>query len=123
MIRVDTERELLTVEVDGTPVTYEQKHLAALQLAYAVTIHKSQGSEFPAVIVPLLGEHWVMLRRNLLYTAVTRARRLCLVIGDPKAIAQAIRRVDATRRFTGLADRLATALLRALGEGEIIDVD
>jgi len=111
------------VEIDGATVTYERNHLVALQLAYAVTIHKSQGSEFPAVIIPLLTEHWVMLRRNLLYTAVTRAKRLCLLVGDPKAIAQAVRRSDAAMRYTGLSGRLVGALREALGEDEIIAVD
>ncbi|MCB9701389.1 MAG: ATP-dependent RecD-like DNA helicase [Myxococcales bacterium] len=123
VVSVSPDRGTLVVEVDGLPVTYEQKQLPALQLAYAVTIHKSQGSEFPAVIIPLLGEHYVMLRRNLLYTAVTRAQRLCVLVGDPRAIAQAIRRADAARRFTGLGERLSAAIRGAMGELEIIDVD
>jgi exodeoxyribonuclease V alpha subunit len=120
---VEAKSERLLVEIDGVTVMYERNHLAALQLAYAVTIHKSQGSEFPAVIIPLLTEHWVMLRRNLLYTAVTRAKRLCLLVGDPKAIAQAVRRSDAAMRHTGLSGRLVAALREALGESEIIEVD
>ncbi|MEZ4382024.1 MAG: ATP-dependent RecD-like DNA helicase [Nannocystaceae bacterium] len=123
VVRVNPEKQSLVVEIDGIPVAYETKQLAALQLAYAVTIHKSQGSEFPAVIIPLLGEHWVMLRRNLLYTAVTRAQRLCVLVGDPRAIGQAIRRADAARRFTGLAPRLVTSLREALGEMEIVAID
>lgn len=107
---VDPEERKCVVEIDGVRVTYTGKELMALQLAYAVTIHKSQGSEFPAVIIPLLGEHHVMLRRNLLYTAVTRARSLCVVVGDPRAIDRAVRRSDATRRHTGLAGRLRRAL-------------
>ncbi|WAS97608.1 SF1B family DNA helicase RecD2 [Nannocystis punicea] len=113
---VDPERQILTVEVDGDPVPYDSKQLNALQLAYAVSIHKSQGSEFPAVVVPLLGEHHVMLRRNLLYTAVTRARRLCVLVADPRALTQAVHRSDAARRFTGLRERLLTALRERLGE-------
>ncbi len=86
-----------------------------MQLAYAITIHKSQGSEIPAVIVPLLNEHHVMLRRNLLYTAVTRARRLCVVIGDSRAVERAVRRADDASRFTGLGPRVVGAYYEKLG--------
>ncbi len=110
----------LVVEIDGTPVSYDVKQLAALQLAYAVSIHKSQGSEFPAVVIPLLGEHHVMLRRNLLYTAVTRARKLCLIVGDPRAVTQAVHRGDAAHRYTGLAERVRAALRARLGETEFV---
>jgi exodeoxyribonuclease V alpha subunit len=116
---VDVEQRTLVVEVDGVPISYDHKQLSALQLAYAITIHKSQGCEFPAVIVPLLSEHHVMLRRNLLYTAVTRARRLCVVVGDPRAIAQAVRRGDAARRYTGLEGRIERALIAGLGESTL----
>ncbi|NVB42470.1 ATP-dependent RecD-like DNA helicase [Pseudenhygromyxa sp. WMMC2535] len=95
----------MTVDFDGVYATYARKDLGSLRLAYAISIHKSQGSEFPAVLIPLLGEHHVMLRRNLLYTAITRARRLCVIVGDPRAIERAIRRADAARRWTGLAER------------------
>ncbi len=114
------ESQSLVVEIDGTPVSYDSKQLGALQLAYAISIHKAQGSEFPAVVVPLLGEHHVMLRRNLLYTAVTRARRLCLIVGDPRALTQAVHRGDAARRYTGLAERLLAALRSQLGETEFV---
>lgn len=123
VVSVDPDDKSLVVEVDGIPVNYDQKQLSALSLAYAVSIHKSQGSEFPAVIVPILTEHHVMLRRNLLYTAVTRAKKLCVVVGDPRAVAQAIRRSDATRRFTGLSRRLQRVLACTLGSSEWIDVD
>lgn len=117
---VDTDGQTLTVEIDGTPVSYDSKQLAALQLAYAVSIHKSQGSEFPAVVVPLLGEHHVMLRRNLLYTAITRARRLCVIVGDPRAVTQAVHRGDAARRFTGLESRVLAAIRARTGEQHVI---
>jgi exodeoxyribonuclease V alpha subunit len=107
---IDTEASRMTVEIDGARVSYDGKELMALSLAYAVTIHKSQGSEFPAVIVPLLTEHHVMLRRNLLYTAMTRARKLCVIVGDPVAIERAARRGDSAGRHTGLARRLRHAL-------------
>ncbi len=117
---VYAETQTLVVEIDGVSVSYDSKQLGALQLAYAVSIHKSQGSEFPAVVVPLLGEHHVMLRRNLLYTAVTRARRLCLIVGDSRALMQAVHRGDAARRYTGLSERLLAALRSQLGETEFI---
>jgi exodeoxyribonuclease V alpha subunit len=108
--QVDVDRGRIVVNVDGALVPYEAKDLTQLQLAYAITIHKSQGSEFPAVVVPLLGEHHVMLRRNLLYTAVTRAKRLCVIVGDRKALLRAVLRGDAAERFTGLTLRVRRAL-------------
>jgi exodeoxyribonuclease V alpha subunit len=110
VLALDPDEEAIDVSIDGTKQRYVGKELLALRLAYAVSIHKSQGSEFPAVIVPLLTEHHVMLRRNLLYTAVTRARSLCVVVGDPRAIDRAVRTVDASRRHTGLRGRLLAAL-------------
>ncbi len=107
---VDPGTKSLVVDMDGIKVGYVGHEATALGLAYAVSIHKSQGSEFPAVIVTLLPEHHVMLRRNLLYTAITRARALCVVVGDPRAIDQAIARTDGARRHTGLARRLREAL-------------
>jgi exodeoxyribonuclease V alpha subunit len=106
VVSIDTEEGELTVDMDGQRVTYQGKEMAALQLAYAVSIHKSQGSEFPAVIVSVLPEHHVMLRRNLIYTAVTRAKRLCVIVGDPRSIERAVRRVDSGRRHTGLTRRI-----------------
>jgi exodeoxyribonuclease V alpha subunit len=107
---IDLDARKVVVDVDGERVEYHGNELTALQLAYAVSIHKSQGSEFPAVVVVILPEHHVMLRRNLLYTAMTRARSLCVVVGDPRAIHRAIVRADTGRRFTALARRLTAAL-------------
>ncbi|EDM75654.1 Exodeoxyribonuclease V [Plesiocystis pacifica SIR-1] len=108
----------MTVDFEGSLSTYERKDLGSLRLAYAISIHKSQGSEFPAVLIPMLTEHHVMLRRNLLYTAMTRARRLCVLVGDPRAIERAIRRADAAHRWTGLAERtIAMATLEWDGGG------
>lgn len=78
-----------------------------LTLAYAITIYKSQGSEAPAVVVPVLNSHHIMLQRNLLYTAITRARRLVVPVGDPKAIATAVRNDKVLRRYSALAVRMA----------------
>ncbi len=120
---IDPEERRMTVEIDGNRIAYEGNEVMSLTLAYAVTIHKSQGSEFPAVIVPLLGEHHVMLRRNLLYTAMTRARKLCVLVGDPAAIDRASRRGDAALRHTGLAHRLRAALAEPWIEPEPSDRD
>jgi len=92
-------------------VGYEAFELDELVLAYAITIHKSQGSEFPVVVVPVLNSHHIMLQRNLLYTAITRARKLVVLVGDPKAIAVAVRNDEARRRYTALATRLPQAVL------------
>ncbi len=110
VVAVDPSTTTVVVDMDGPRVSYTGHEGLALTLAYAVTIHKSQGSEFPAVIVTLLPEHNIMLRRNLLYTAITRARQLCVVVGDPRSIEQAIGRTDGGRRHTGLARRLSEAL-------------
>jgi exodeoxyribonuclease V alpha subunit len=80
--------------------------LEQLTLAYAVSIHKSQGSEYPVIVVPVLTEHWVMLGRNLLYTAVTRGKQLVVLVGQRKALKQAIRNTDSSPRHTSLAKRM-----------------
>jgi exodeoxyribonuclease V alpha subunit len=103
---VDTAARALVVTFDGRPVKYESGDLDELVLAYAMTIHKSQGSEYPAVIVILHTQHYVMLQRNLLYTAITRGRRLVLLIGVPYAVDQAIKTNSVRERRTGLSARL-----------------
>ncbi len=98
----------LTVLTDeDEEVVYEFDELDELAHAYAVTIHRSQGSEYPAVVIPVTTGAWMMLQRNLLYTAVTRARKLVVLVGSRKAIGQAVRTVSAGRRFTALDHRLA----------------
>jgi exodeoxyribonuclease V alpha subunit len=104
---IDAENQLLTVSFDGRPVQYEFSELDELAHAYAISIHKSQGSEFPAVVIPLLTQHYMMLQRNLLYTAVTRARRLVVLVGSKKAIAIAVRNNRINERNTRLALRLS----------------
>lgn len=118
VVDVDAEAATLTVDFDGQRVKYEGREVSALQLAYALSIHKSQGSEFDAVIVCLLPEHHVMLRRNLLYTAMTRAKKLCVIVGDPRAIERAIGQASDNLRHTGLARRLADTL--RLGGPELL---
>ncbi len=109
VLAVDTAEKRLSVDFDGNVVTYGASDLEELTLAYAITIHKSQGSEFPAVVVPVLNSHHIMLQRNLLYTAITRARRLVVLVGDPKAIAVAVKNDRVLRRYTALAARLGLA--------------
>ncbi|MEY3583858.1 MAG: ATP-dependent RecD-like helicase [Verrucomicrobiota bacterium] len=96
----------LLIDFDGTRVELERGEQGDLHLAYAVSIHKSQGSEFPAVVVPLLRQHSIMLARNLVYTAVTRGRKQVILVGDPTAYAMAVRNASDSRRITGLLPRL-----------------
>jgi exodeoxyribonuclease V alpha subunit len=98
--------ESLTVRFDDREVEYEDAALDMLTLAYAISIHKSQGSEYPAVVVPLLTTHFVMLSRNLVYTAVTRAKRLCVLVADPRALRVALGEAKREERVTRLAERL-----------------
>jgi exodeoxyribonuclease V alpha subunit len=110
--QIDSAEQELTVAFDGRPVEYEFGELDELTLAYAATVHKSQGSEYPAVVVPIHGQHYVMLQRNLLYTAVTRARKLVVLVGTKSALAIAVNRVSSRRRITTLKERLAAAASR-----------
>lgn len=103
---IDMEMQKVTVTIDGRPVVYDFLELDELVHAYAVSVHKSQGSEFPAVVIPVLTSHYMMLQRNLLYTAVTRAKRLVVLVGQPKALAMAVNNDKVTQRFTGLRERL-----------------
>ena len=104
--RVNTEDRELTVSFDGREVLYDVTELDELVLAYAATVHKSQGSEYPIVVMPVLMTHYVMLQRNLVYTGVTRAKKLMVMIGSTKALALAVRNVTVTRRNTMLKERL-----------------
>ncbi len=103
---VDLEEHTLTVDFDGAAVGYEAAQLDELVHAYAVSIHKSQGSEFPVVVIPVLTQHYMMLQRNLLYTGVTRARELVVLVGDMRAIAIAVHNDKIAQRNTRLAERL-----------------
>lgn len=107
---VNAEDRILSVIFDKEIVNYEGGDINELTLAYATTIHKSQGSEYPVVVVPLLMSHYVMLQRNLVYTAVTRAKKLCIIVGDSKALAIAVRNMVVTMRNTTLKERLKDEL-------------
>lgn len=104
---VDMEERTLTVDFDGQLVEYEVSELDELTLAYATTIHKSQGSEYPIVVMPVLMTHYVMLQRNLIYTGITRAKKICVLVGQTKALAYAIHNMKVLKRNTRLKERLA----------------
>ncbi|WP_419995209.1 ATP-dependent RecD-like DNA helicase [Streptomyces boninensis] len=107
---LDPDEQQLTIRTDeDEEVGYDFSELDELAHAYAVTIHRSQGSEYPAVVIPVTTGAWMMLQRNLLYTAVTRARKLVVLVGSRKALGQAVRTVSAGRRFTALDHRLRGA--------------
>ncbi|WP_438039986.1 SF1B family DNA helicase RecD2 [Sorangium sp. So ce128] len=103
---VNTEERKLQVRFDDREVSYEEAEIDELTLAYATSIHKSQGSEYPAVIVPILTQHFVMLSRNLIYTAVTRGKRLVVLVADPRAVSLALAETRREERRTHLAERL-----------------
>jgi exodeoxyribonuclease V alpha subunit len=105
----DPEAQEVTVLFDGRPVVYSYADLDELVLGYACSIHKSQGSEYPAVVIPLHTQHYVLLQRNLLYTGITRGRRLVVIVGSRKAAAIAVRNNRVRERHTRLAERLAEA--------------
>jgi exodeoxyribonuclease V alpha subunit len=106
---IDREEAVVRVEFDGRIASYERAELDQLSHAYAVSIHKSQGSEYPAVVIPLVTQHYMMLQRSLLYTAVTRGKKLVVIVGSKRAVALAVRNADAKRRYTWLAERVRAA--------------
>lgn len=109
---VDLEERTLLVHFEERLVEYEVSELDELTLAYATTIHKSQGSEYPIVVMPVLMTHYVMLQRNLIYTGITRAKKICVLIGTPKALAFAIRNLSVLKRNTKLKERLNPSLIQ-----------
>ncbi|HEY2746015.1 MAG TPA: ATP-dependent RecD-like DNA helicase [Polyangia bacterium] len=105
--RDEDDEPIVEVDFDGRRVRYEADSLGELELAYAVSVHKSQGSEYPAVVIPLLMQHYLLLQRNLLYTAVTRGKRLVVLVGSERAIRRAVGEAEASGRHSGLRARLA----------------
>lgn len=105
---IDPHAQTLEVTMEGRPLRYAAEEIDRLALAYAVTVHKAQGSEYPAVVVPVLRQHGRMLRRNLLYTAITRARRLVVLLTEPEALERAVANTSDLRRTTLLRHRLAS---------------
>jgi exodeoxyribonuclease V alpha subunit len=113
---VDSDSGELTARFDGRSVTYGFGELDTLVPAYAATIHKSQGSEYPAVVIPVVTQHYAMLQRNLLYTGVTRGKKLVVLVGQKKAVAIAVRNVSGRRRWSKLKEWLANRTTNA-GDG------
>ena len=106
---IDPEQREVVIDFDGRTVPYDYSDLDEVVLAYAVSIHKSQGSEYPAVIFPVTTQHYLLLQRNLIYTGITRAKKLVVMIGTKKALAIAIRNNKPQRRYTLLSERLAAS--------------
>jgi exodeoxyribonuclease V alpha subunit len=107
LVALDLENQTFSVEVDGRPVRYDWTEADELVHAYAISTHKSQGSEFPAVVMPVMTQHYLMLQRNLLYTAVTRAKQLVVLVGQRRAIGIALRNNRVAQRHSGLSVRLS----------------
>ena len=109
---VDTEEKCLVVRYDDRFVGYEWEELDEITAAYAISIHKSQGSEYPAVVIPLMTQHYMLLQRNLIYTGVTRGKRLVVLVGEAKALAMAVKNNRMQKRYTWLAKRLSGGEMR-----------
>lgn len=107
--KIDPEERELVIDFDGRPVPYDYSDLDEVVLAYAISVHKSQGSEYPVVILPVVTQHYMLLQRNLIYTGITRAKKLVIMIGTKKALAIAIRNNKPQRRYTLLSERLAAS--------------
>ena len=117
IVEINSDEGELIVRFDDRPVTYGFGELDMLVPAYATTIHKSQGSEYPAVVIPVLTQHYTMLQRNLLYTGVTRGKKLVVLVGQKKAVAIAVRNATGRRRWSKLREwlRPGPPLLRQIG--------
>ena len=109
IVGIDFDEQKVQVKFDDRLVNYELSDLDDVVLAYAISIHKSQGAEYPAVVVPLLSQHYIMLQRNLLYTAITRAKRLVVLVGSKSAVAIPVRNNKVQHRYTNLGAKLASS--------------
>ena len=112
VVAIDGIGQTMTARIDGRPVVYDWSEADELIHAFAISVHKSQGSEYPAVVMPVLTQHYLMLQRNLLYTAITRAKRLVVLVGTRRAIRIAVRNDRLRRRHSGLEVRLRDGLSR-----------
>jgi exodeoxyribonuclease V alpha subunit len=117
--RIDAVEQEVEVEFDGRAVTYDYSDLDDLVLAYACSIHKSQGSEYPCVVIPVHTQHYVMLQRNLLYTGITRGKRLVILVGSKRALAIAVKNNTVDERHTMLAERLRS--VAAAEDGQALE--
>ena len=109
VLEVEAVAQSLLVRFDDRDIEYDLDEIDQLTLAYAATVHKSQGSEYAAVVIPVHTQHYMMLQRNLLYTAVTRGKRLVVMVGSRKALGMAVRNAEIALRCSGLAERLRSA--------------
>lgn len=100
--KIDLENDLITIKFDERLIEYEKSELDEIDLAYAISIHKSQGSEYPIVVIPITTQHYTMLERNLIYTGITRGKKMVILIGQKKALYMAVKRVSANKRITSL---------------------
>lgn len=107
ILKIQFDEQNVVIDFYGRLIDYSFSELDELVLAYAVSIHKSQGSEYPVVIIPVVTQHYILLQRNLIYTAVTRGKRLVVMVGTQKALAMAINTVKASKRYTRLGHRLS----------------
>ncbi|GHT94341.1 hypothetical protein FACS1894122_10850 [Alphaproteobacteria bacterium] len=103
---IDAENQQIFVNIDGNDISYEYSELDELVLAYAVSIHKSQGSEYPVVVIPLVMSHYMMLQRNLIYTGITRGKKLVVIVGSKKAMFISVNNDKTMKRNTWLKERL-----------------
>ncbi len=103
---IDLEDQELVIDMEGKRVTYDFSDLDEITLAYAISVHKSQGSEYPVVVLPMLTQHYMMLQRNLFYTAITRAKKMVVIVGTRKAMAIAVKNDKIAQRWTALQERL-----------------
>jgi exodeoxyribonuclease V alpha subunit len=118
ILKIDLEEQEVVVQFAEREVSYDYADLGELALAWAVTVHKSQGSEYPVVIFPLFMQHYMLLSRNILYTGLTRAKQLAILVGPTKAIGVALNRLMDRQRYTALADRLRQPKLHIQSGGE-----
>jgi exodeoxyribonuclease V alpha subunit len=112
IMRIDKEAQEVIVNYDGRPVSYKYSELDEIMVAYAVSVHKSQGSEYPVIVMPVHTQHYMLLQRNLLYTGITRGKKLVILVGTKKAIAIAIQNNKPRQRYTLLKERLVLARKR-----------
>ncbi len=105
--RIGSDSQKVTIDFEGRDVFYEHSDLDEIVLAYAISVHKSQGSEYPAVIIPILMQHYLLLQRNLIYTAVTRGKQLVVMVGTKKALSTGVKNDRVQKRHSRLQYRLS----------------
>jgi exodeoxyribonuclease V alpha subunit len=110
IVKINEKEEIIEVNFPEKIVTYQGQDINQITLAYAVSVHKSQGTEYPVILMPLLVSHYLMLQRNLLYTGLTRAKKLAIIVGEKKALAIAIKNDKMAKRYTKLKERIASVI-------------